>query len=210
MKHIAFDLDGVLVDTDELHKVAVNEAITAVVGRDKIITDDEHIKIFKGLPTKRKMFMLRQMGRIDGGQGEEIYELKQEKTVNAIQKVIHPQREKLELFEALKLLSYRIAVCSNCIRDSVNLLVASSGLGRFIDFTISNEEVSRPKPNPEMYLKAAYQFGIKPSELIVVEDGDAGKKAAMDAGSKLVSVEGPADVTLAKLLPRIIVETGGV
>ena len=203
-KYIAFDLDGVLVDTDELHKVAVNDALVVAVGPQAIITEDEHLKIFKGLPTKRKIFMLRQMGRIDDGQGEAMFVLKQEHTVKAIAKLIKPDQEKVELLEHLKRIGFELAVCSNCITDSVRLLLGCSDLRRFLSFTISNEEVSKSKPDPEMYLKAADRFGIKPSEMIVIEDGDAGKKAAMDAGAILIGVNGPEDVNVTKLLPRIL------
>jgi beta-phosphoglucomutase-like phosphatase (HAD superfamily) len=68
-----------------------------------------------------------------------------------------------------------------------------------MDFMLSNEDVERAKPDPEMYVKAAHLWHIQPEQIVVVEDGEAGKQSARQAGCYLIEVAGPEDVE-----PRLI------
>ncbi|NJM39147.1 MAG: HAD family hydrolase, partial [Akkermansiaceae bacterium] len=80
-------------------------------------------------------------------------------------------------------------------RNSVEVMMEKSGLNRFLDAMVSNEDVSKGKPDPEMYLKATELLGLKPAECLVVEDNENGIKAARDAGCHVMVVRDVLDVT---------------
>jgi len=198
VSHIAFDLDNTLVDADELHYVALNLALEPC---GTIITPVEHLSIFKGLPTKKKLAILVERERIKSADVQRIAEAKQLATLTAIRQTIRPDKQVLALIDMLARLGWSMCCCSNAVRDSVGAMLKESELLPYMAFYLSNEDAV-PKPAPDIYLTAASMFGIKPERLVVVEDATPGKLAAKAAGCPLVEVTCPADCTL-KLLPKI-------
>lgn len=203
-RYAAFDLDGVLVDADALHKNALNEAL-ATCGTQAIITEAEHLGTFKGLPTRVKLRMLAEAGRLTVLQAREVTRLKQELTLAAI-RLLEPDQTKIDLFRRLRRTGWELCVCSNAVRTSVREMLIAGGYLGFLAFWLSNEDAP-PKPDPGMYAKAASIFGVPPGQLVVVEDSAPGRASALAAGCRLVAVEGPAEVTL-DLLPRIEAAAG--
>ncbi len=200
-KYVAFDLDGTLIDADELHFVALNRALAAC-GSAAIISRKEHLETFKGLPTTRKLDMLVAAGRVLEKRRTEVAQMKQERTLDAIRETLRPDPEKIEVLRALKAGKWRICVCSNAVRESVKEMLVASGLIDFLDFYLSNQDAP-PKPDPGIYLKAARLYGIVPVDLIVVEDAAPGKAAARAAGCRLVEIDGPGDVVPWLILQRL-------
>lgn len=196
----ALDLDGVLVDTDELHAVALNRALLPFEAH---IGTAEHLARFKGLPTRVKCRMLVEEGRIPPHAPPMVEALKQRYTMELIPTVVGRAPEKLALLEALLADGWRLAICSNAVRRTVDALVAALGAANYVEFTLSNEDVTRPKPDGEMYLLAAERFGVAPGDLVVVEDAPNGRAAALAAGCRLVAVDGPGDVHVG-MLPRLL------
>mgnify|MGYP003930470645 FL=1 len=70
-----------------------------------------------------------------------------------------------------------------------------SNLSQYFDATLSNEDVTRPKPDPQMYQLAMKKLGETADHCLIVEDNDNGVKAAIDAGGFLLRVQSPQDVT---------------
>jgi len=77
-----------------------------------------------------------------------------------------PVFEKEYMVSRLKRDGYRLAVCSNSIRETTELMVRQSGLREYFDFVLSNEDVTCPKPDPEIYLKAIDLLGCRPDEVV--------------------------------------------
>ena len=69
-----------------------------------------------------------------------------------------------------------------------------SRLEEYLDGIYSNEDVSLPKPNPEIYLKAMKELKIKPNETLILEDNIHGIKAAYDSGAHVMEIAEPANV----------------
>lgn len=199
-QHVAWDLDGVLVDMDDPHRVALNRALQP---RGTVITMDEHLQWAKGLPTRVKLAALVKTGRIREEDVPAIAADKQHFTVDAIIQTCTPDPEKVALLRILKEAGCRMCVCSNAVAQSVDLMVDLAGILPFVEFSLSNEHVRRPKPDPEIYRLAAARLGIRPSRLTVIEDSPPGKQAALAAGCRLLPVRGPWEVTRA-LLPAIL------
>ena len=78
-----------------------------------------------------------------------------------------------------------------------------SALDPYLDLMVSNEDVTRGKPDPEMYLKAMEVLGVKPHEALILEDNDHGIEAALASGGHLMKIGVPDDVTYHAIRARI-------
>jgi HAD superfamily hydrolase (TIGR01509 family) len=123
-----------------------------------------------------------------------INELKQIYTREEILAHCWPVFEKEYMLSRLRREGYRIAVCSNAIRDSVQLMLDRSGLTPYLEFILSNEDVDRAKPDPAMYAKALEKLGLPADRVMAVEDAPHGIAAAKKAGLQVCQVMGFQDV----------------
>lgn len=184
---ILFDLDGVLVDATEWHYEALNRAL-ALFGFS--ISRYEHLSTYNGLPTRKKLEMLS----IEKGLPKALHNLinraKQAYTREEILTQCRPVFEKEYMLSRLKREGYSLAVCSNSISDSINLMLRHGGIYDYFSFFISNEDVVRPKPDPEIYLEAMKRMGIGPQETVIIEDAPHGVEAAMRSGAHVCRVAG--------------------
>jgi len=198
IKCVLFDLDGVLADATDWHYRAFNKSL--LDNGLEPISYDEHIEHFNGLPTIKKIELLRIKGiKIGSILEEKIQADKQKNTVLCIKQYCSPLPEKIELIDKLKELGCKIGVCTNSIRNTLDLILEKSNLEGF-DITLSNQDVDYPKPSPEIYLKAMRELGVLPEETLIIEDSPKGKKAAYDSGAHVLEVDNYYEVTLSKVL----------
>lgn len=211
IKAIIFDLDGVLVDARELHYIALNKALE-VVDKKFMISRDEHLSTFDGLPTSRKLEYLTQKKGLDKNTYDRIWKSKQTITHEIINKEFTYDERMRGILRRLCQDGYKIVVCSNSIRDTTKMMLLRKGLMEFVEFFISNQDVLRPKPNPEIYLNAMIKLGIGPRQCVIVEDSHVGRQAAFEAGAHVCPVENPDAVTYEKIKDCIsrVVEQQGV
>ena len=188
---ILFDLDGVLVDATEWHYEALNRALR-LFGFD--ITRYEHLSTYNGLPTRRKLEMLSVEKGLPVAIHPVLNRLKQQYTRDEIVARCRPVFEKEYMLSRLRHEGYRLVVCSNSIRDSLDTMVRQSGLAEYLEFVVSNEDVTRPKPDPEIYHHAIARLGVNPRETLVVEDAPHGLEAARRAGAHVCQVAGFGEV----------------
>ena len=199
IKAILYDLDGVLVDATEWHYESLNNALQEVAGF--IINRDEHIKTFNGLPTMSKMEILNNQGRLSKDKFDIVWEKKQEKTFEVIEKTSTIDSNKIRLHQHTKNL---MKVCvTNSIRKSALLMLEKTGQLEFMDFVISNEDVSLPKPSPEGYNIAIKKLNVAPKECIIIEDSPKGIEAAIQSKAHVYEVSGYNEVTLENILTKI-------
>jgi len=78
-----------------------------------------------------------------------------------------------------------------------------SHLDKYLDVMLSNEDVARPKPAPDIYVKAMLDLGVSPHETLVVEDNEHGMQAARAAGAHVLVVKNPGEVTLDNIQRRL-------
>jgi len=201
IKLIIFDLDGVLVETKEIHYNALNQALKAF-GEHYVITESEHISIYDGLKTNQKLELLTKNKGLHPSTHDLIWNKKQELTVEYISK-LQPDLEKIELFKELRSKGYKLAVASNSIRRSVLVILAKIGVIEYMDLIISNEDVKNSKPHPEMYWKTMSMMGVLPEETLIVEDSPHGLLAASRSRASVLRVDDPQDLTLEKITKKI-------
>lgn len=197
---VLFDLDGVLVDATEWHYVALNRAL-ALFGFD--ITRYEHLSDYNGLPTRKKLQMLSVEKGLPSALHDMLSRLKQVYTRDEILTRCRPVFEQEYMLSRLRREGYRMAVCSNSIRESLQMMIQQSGLDEYFEFLVSNEDVSRPKPDPEIYAAAMTRIGVRPTETIIVEDSPHGVEAARRSGAHVCQVSGFADVNYFKVRSAI-------
>lgn len=173
------------------------EALNRALGLFGVkIEEEEHHQFFNGLPTSKKLEELERQKRLHPGLGEFINRLKQQHTKDLIPAYCIPDYSKILLLKSLKKGGYKIACCSNSMRETLHLMLHSAHLFDFFDFIIGNDEIKNPKPHPEIYLTAFKHLHVKPQECIIVEDAPYGVAAAQASGAHVITVKGPSDVDL--------------
>lgn len=188
-KAVLFDLDGVLIDACEWHRLALNQALQELTGKE-ISLEDHHEK-YNGLPTKVK---LKKLGITDNELIEKINARKQELTLQYIQNQ-QPDKDKIELLSYLQNKGILIACVTNSIKQTTVEMLQRAGIIQYFNFLVTNEDITYPKPNSEGYVDAMVAFSSFPRETIIVEDSDKGFEAAKNTGATVIRVKGPSEVT---------------
>ena len=195
---IIMDLDGVILDARDLHYESLNYALS-LIDVKYIISREDHLKSFDGLPTKTKLRMLTEAKGLPISSYGDISKVKQEKTIELIKSTFGEDAHLISLFKKLKEEGLKMYVASNSLRETIKIALLRKGLMEYVDYFFSQEDVLAPKPSPEIYLKAILHSGFKPKECLIVEDSQHGRQAAIDSGAHLCAVENPSDVTYEKI-----------
>lgn len=195
-KAVIFDMDGVLIDARDWHYRALNEALS-VFGTE--ISESEHVDRYNGLPTKVKLSMLTDDGRLHSHLHRLVEEIKQERTLREAARLCFPRVEHLLLFGWLRRQNCRVGVATNSVRSTSTAMLKFAGLYDELDVLVTNEDVTSAKPAPDIYLVACQKLGVTPSQVLVVEDHPYGVAAATSAGCAVIQVEGVEDVNTALL-----------
>ena len=192
IKLILFDLDGVLVNTKNIHFDALNEALG-----ERAVTRDQHLSLYDGMTTMNK---LRLMG-FSESESKKIFYNKQLYTYRRLDS-IESNDDIIDLFLELKKEGYEIGICSNAIKKTVVKCLSRVGITHLCDFYLCSGDVVNPKPHPEIYWKAMSTVGVLPEETLIVEDSHVGLLAAHRSSANVIRVNSPDDVNLG-LIERI-------
>lgn len=189
-------MDGVLIDAREWHYEALNRAL-AIFGYE--ISRHDHLVTYDGLPTMKKLEILSSYSNLPKQLHNFINELKQIFTMDITMTQCSPTFCHEYAISKLKKEGYQMAVCSNSIRDTMSSMLSKAALIQYFDFYLSNQDVSKAKPNPEIYLTAIERFGVLPSECLVLEDNANGIRAATEAGAHVMQIHQVTDVNYANI-----------
>lgn len=207
IKAVIFDMDGVLIEAKDWHYEALNRAL-GLFGMQ--ISRYDHLVTFDGLPTKQKLEMLSMEQNLPKALHKFINEMKQLYTMQLVHTSCKPTFIHEYALSKLKEAGYKIAVCSNSIQATIEVMMQKSALMPYLDFYLSNQDVKKPKPDPEIYNKAIRRFNIAPSEAMIVEDNEHGIKAARATGANVMIVQNVTDVNWDNILLHIQSFEGGV
>lgn len=184
LKGVLFDMDGVLVNNLEVHREAFAEFFRRY-GVER--TFDELNRVFgKGNDDIMGELMPREVVERVG-----IRELGYEK--EAIYREIYapritPQPGLKAFLAACEEYGLKCAVGSSGYMANVDFVLDRCDIRRYFEATVAGDQVTRCKPDPEIYLTAAAKLGLEPCECIVFEDAEAGIEAAQRAGIKVVAL----------------------
>jgi len=196
-KLIIFDLDGVLIESRNLHYDALNRALINI-DKKYIISKEEHLSTYDGLNTTKKLRLLTTDKGLDPRYYQQVWEDKQEATFHLIKKFPHDENLCL-MFQYIKNQKIKIAVASNSVRETVKLALLKIGVLEYVDFYISNEDVKRTKPYPEMYWKCMTEMYTLPKNTVIIEDSHIGRQGAVDSGAHLIPVKDSKDLNWEKV-----------
>ena len=174
----AFDLDGLMFDTEETYlkvstallarrgKIYTEELSNAVLGRSGRFTFELFKEVF-GFPETWQELQ---------AESDRLF-------IEFLDDGFSPMPGLYELLEFLEQRSIPKGICTSSVFPVASEVLRREGIANRFNFVLTIEDVVHPKPDPEMYLKAASRFGIDPSEMLVLEDSVAGCRAAHNAGA---------------------------
>ena len=200
IKAVIFDMDGVLIEAKDWHYEALNKAL-GLFGME--ISRYDHLVTYDGLPTKKKLEMLSAERGLPVELHEFINEMKQQYTLEIVYAQCKPRFFHEYALSRLKQDGYKLAVASNSIRKTVQIMMEQSALVDYLEFYLSNQDVSVGKPDPEIYSKAIRQLGLSPQECLVIEDNEKGIQAARASGAWLMEVDEVEGVNYQNIMSHI-------
>ncbi len=200
IKAIAFDMDGVLIEAKDWHYEALNRALR-LFGYE--ISRYDHLTTFDGLPTKKKLEMLSAEGDLPVQLHGFINDMKQRYTMELVNALCKPRFNHEYALSKLHARGYKLCVCSNSIRSTIEMMMNRAALEEYLSFIVSNQDVSKSKPDPEMYNLAIGRFGVTPAEVLIVEDNENGIRAARASGGHVLEVADVEEVTYQAIAARI-------
>jgi len=200
-KLILFDLDGVIVDTKDIHYKALNDAIS-LVDPKYIITETEHVSRYDGLKTRTKLNMLSEEKGLPYIDHQKIYDKKQQLTIYHFSQILTNEKM-IEIFKFLRKEGYMVGCCTNCIRRTALVALAKVGVIEYLDVIMTNDDVKNAKPHPEIYWNAMSIMGCLPEETLIIEDSPQGLLAATRSKAEVIRVKNSSDVTLEKIKSKL-------
>jgi beta-phosphoglucomutase len=197
MKAVVFDFNGTL-SNDEPLLARIYCELFAEQGRP--LTEAEYYEHLAGR-TDEEMFT-RWLGHADPA-------LIEERTARYIGRVADGSTVDEETRAAVRFAAARapVAIVSATVRSEIEAVLDAAGLREAVAVIVSQDDVTRGKPDPEGYLMAARLLDVEPAEMLAFEDTDVGLSAAKAAGARVVGLTrtlGAARMALAdELVERI-------
>ena len=201
IRAVLFDMDGVLIEAKDWHYEALNRALN-IFGYN--ISREEHLRTFDGLPTRAKLQILSSRSSLPLQLHSLINKLKQKFTEEYIYTQCRPHFENEYALSRLKSEGYKIAVCSNSIRKTIEAMMDRSALISYVDLIVSNQDVKHGKPSPEIYRTAMQKLGVSPEECLICEDNENGIKAAIASGGHLLRISKVSDTNYKNIHSAIL------
>jgi len=198
IKACIFDLDGVIVDTAVYHYKAWKR-LANQLGFDLSEQDNEKLK---GVSRVRSLELILEWGGVTKTAAEQ-EELAAEKNSWYVEMISHMTPAEIlpgakEFLIACRHAGLKTALGS--ASKNSGTILDKVGIADLFDAVIDGNKVSKPKPDPEVFLKGAEALGIAPANCVVFEDAIAGIEAAKNGGMKAVGVGSPGVLTAADLV----------
>ena len=190
-----FDCDGVLVDTEDLNRLA----LIGVLRRFGIeVTEAEAASEFHGLSNSGIVERVKNLWRLPLGDAF-IAALEREES-DLVRRHIQPVKGIRRTVVDIGSLGFATCVASNGTLEAMRERLTYAGLADlFADRLFSAEQVARGKPYPDVFLHAATAMGFPPSECVVIEDSEAGIQAGQAAGMRVLAFSPGFDGSAAEL-----------
>ncbi|MGF1472876.1 MAG: HAD family hydrolase [Rubrobacteraceae bacterium] len=202
---VIFDLDGTLVETEELKALSYAEA--AVELRPDGLREEDVLEAFGdlvGLSRQEVASALVERFELQEPAEERMSEFEADapwEVLVAIRLKIYEEliadpeklreqryQHNIDLLHELKQEGYRLALATMSHRYQVVKVLDILGLEDDFDLVVTTDDVERGKPDPEIDLLIARDFGLPPEEFLVIEDSPAGIEAALAAGMAAVAI----------------------
>ena len=188
IKAVIFDLDGVIVSTDDCHYRAWKK----MADEEGIYFDREINNRLRGVSRMTSLDIVLERADKEYSESEKL--ALAERKNNYYKELICELTPNdilpgaMETLEKLKENGIKIAIGSSS--KNTPIILKQIGLDNFFDAVSDGTNITHSKPDPEVFLKAAEMLKIAPEDCMIVEDADAGIEAGKRAGMKTLSVQG--------------------
>jgi HAD superfamily hydrolase (TIGR01509 family) len=179
---VVFDLDGVLLDTEELWNEARLQIVEERGGRWR----EDAQRAMMGMSSQEwSPYMHEELGVPDPP--EQI-------SAEVVRRLEELYRERLPLIpgalDAVRRLAARwpLAIASSSNRPLIDLFLELTGTAGLFHATVSSDEVERGKPAPDVYIEAARRLEVDPASCAALEDSENGIRSAAAAGMKVIAI----------------------
>lgn len=183
---VIFDLDGVICFTDEYHY----QAWKAMADSIGVYFDREINNRLRGVSRMASLDIVleRYPGELSQAEKEELAEQKNEryKQLLAQMSPADLSEEVKSTLDELRRRGYLLAIGSSS--KNTPFILSQIGLGGYFDAVSDGNNITRSKPDPEVFLKAAQMLCVEPARCLVVEDAVSGAEAAHRGGMKAACV----------------------
>ncbi len=175
---VAFDMDGLMFETESVYWKSAD----ILLGRRGHKYTQELCDATMGRPPECafrlfiERFAFPEDWRTLQRESEDIF-------IELLKDGFETQPGFLELLELLEKRGISRAVCTSSARRVVSEVLKKDGIGERFDFVITSDDITRGKPDPQIYQQAAARFGVAPHEMLVLEDSSAGAASAAAAGA---------------------------
>jgi HAD superfamily hydrolase (TIGR01509 family) len=181
IKAVIFDMDGTIADSEKIAQKVTREFFKK---RGIVLTREEE-KIMFGLNWKDLVKEILNSRRHEYKQS--IKNTLKERYVRTMRKEVKALPGVYDLLEEISK-NLKIGLATNSRHREVDIIFDKLGFHEYFHLKLARDHVKKGKPDPEIYLKAAGIFKVKPSECVVFEDSIIGLKAAKLAGMKTVAI----------------------
>ena len=181
---VIFDMDGVIVHTNPYHE----EAFKAFFNKYQVrFSEDDFMEHMYG---KHNSYILSHFfGRSIAGDELTLMENEKESMFRELFKdFVVPIDGYMPFLNQLKDANIPTGVATSAPRDNMKLIIGQLDLNPLMGSLMASEDVTRHKPDPEIYLQSAANLGMEPERCVVFEDSFSGVTAARAAGTKVVGV----------------------
>ena len=184
IKAIIFDMDGLMIDSERVTFECYQERL-----KDMNLTmDEEFYKTLLGKPIKGIYQRFYDVYGNDFPIENVIQDVHQLMAERFETEGVPVKKGLVELLHYLKDNNYKTIVATSSKRDRVDKILAQAKITEFFDDSICGDEVTKGKPNPEVFLKSCQKLGVNVDEAIVLEDSEAGIQASYDANIKVICI----------------------
>src|SRR5690606_32324198 len=174
-KHIIFDMDGVLVDSEPIHMKILNEFLITMGVSSVSLEYYFSLVGMGGLLIWEKLIKDYDLH----GVASDLYVSHKEYFYSVIEThEIEPVKGVIQFLDRLKKENYFISLGSSSPVRLINHSVSKIGIRDYFDYLVSSEHVQNGKPFPDIFLKVAELYKIKPLNFVVIEDSHNGVLAA--------------------------------
>jgi HAD superfamily hydrolase (TIGR01509 family) len=181
IKAVIFDMDGTIADSEKIAQKVTREFFKK---RGIVLTREEE-KIMFGLNWKD---LVKEILNSRGHEYKQsIKNTLKERYVRTMRKEVKALPGVYDLLEEIST-NLKIGLATNSRRREVDIIFNKLGFHKYFHLALARDHVKKGKPDPEIYLKAADIFKVKPSECVVFEDSIIGLRAAKLAGMKTIAV----------------------
>jgi len=187
---LIFDVDGVIADTEPVNARITIRVFEEMFGLKGVKTEDFEAGIGKGAERYIQAAAEVHTMKLTDEQVKAAAQLREQYLIKAIREESLPAFPGvLELMnEALQRQDFRLAIATSASLELSRAILESAKVPFQKMVYVTGSEITRKKPDPELFLVAASRMGIKPANCVVFEDAPSGVQAAKAAGAKCIAV----------------------